>query len=97
MCYELSSGRIVHTRHQFGPARTDAGLISVKDESENVQDALISVLPQLSLVATVFRPTWVRRNCLLYQCNNTYLITDSDGLDPILAVWMICWSLVVIW
>ena len=31
----------------------------------------------------MFRPTWVRRNGVLYQSNNAYLITSSDGLDPV--------------
>ena len=32
---------------------------------------------------TVFHPTWVRRNGILYKSNNSYLIIKSDGLDPI--------------
>lgn len=30
----------------------------------------------------IFHPRWVRQNGVLYQCNDAYLITGSDGLDP---------------
>ena len=42
-------------------------------------------LPQISLECLIFRPSWVRQNGTQYRNNNTYLITDSDGLDPIFS------------
>ncbi len=33
----------------------------------------------------VFCPKWVRRNGVLSQNNNAYVMTDSDGLDPVVA------------
>lgn len=35
--------------------------------------------------ASVFHPKWVRKNGVLYQCNNAYLITGSDGLNPVFS------------
>ena len=78
MCYELASGSIVHAPFECGPARCGTGLTIVKNEPKNIQDHLISVLPQ----CTIFRPRWVKQNGITYQDNNAYLITSSDGLDP---------------
>ena len=83
MCYELVSGGLLQKSLQCGPAQSGSGVSLVKDENKDIRDGLISVLPQLSLEATVFRPTWVRRDGVLYQCNNTYLIIGNDGLDPV--------------
>ena len=61
------------------------GLTVVKDESRNIHDSLMKTLPQMSCDSTIFHPTWVRKDGILYQANNTYLVTDLDGLDPIFS------------
>lgn len=82
MCYQLAPGSLLHRPLECGPARHGSGLTIVSDETEDIQDCLINVVPQLSLEATIFRPKWVRRNGVVYQSNNAYLIISSDGLDP---------------
>ena len=62
------------------------GLLSLKKRlATNLQDSLVSILPQLSVESQIFHPTWVRQNGTLYQNNNAYLVTGSDGLDPIFS------------
>lgn len=85
MCYELASGSLVRVPFECGPARCGTGLTLVKDETKNIQDSLISVIPQISLESSIFRPRWVQQNGTMYQNNNVYLITGSDGLDPIFS------------
>ena len=48
---------------------------------KNIYDCLISVVPNVRLDYTIFRPTWVCKNSIMYQNNNTYLMTGTDGLD----------------
>jgi len=83
MCYELSSGKLIDTSIECGPSTSGTGIAHVKDETKDIQDNLFHILPQLSMEASVFHPKWVRQNGVLYQCNNAYLITGSDGLDPV--------------
>ena len=44
---------------------------------------LYKLVPELSSEATVFHPSWVRKNSVTYSNNNAYLIIDSDGMDPV--------------
>lgn len=85
MCYEQSSGRLIDTTIECGPATKGCSVTCVRDETHDIQDSLLGLFPQLSLEATVFHPTWVRRNGIQYQSNNTYLVTGSDGLDPVFS------------
>ena len=55
----------------------------VQDENRNLQQSLQLEIPQLSLEATICRPTWVKMDGILYKVNNSYLVVDTDGLDPI--------------
>ena len=84
ICYELASGRLIHAPLECGPS-SSTGVSYVKDKTKDIQDRLFQILPQLNLEASIFHPRWVRKNGVLYQCNNAYLITGSDGLDPIFS------------
>ena len=86
MCFQLASENLLHMPLECAPARHSNGLSCVKDETIDIQDGLSNIIPQLSFEATVFRPTWVCRNGVLYQSNNAYLITSSDGLDPVFGL-----------
>ena len=83
MCYELASGSLIRAPFECGPAKSGNGITLIKNEAKSLQDTLISILPQLSLEGNIFRPTWVHQYGTLYQSNNAYLISGSDGLDPI--------------
>ena len=84
ICYALASGRLVSSPLECGPSGT-SGLTHVREETQDIQDKLFHIVPQLNMDASIFRPRWVRRNGILYQCNNAYLITASDGLDPVFS------------
>ena len=77
MCYEHSG------KFECGPPKHGNGVNFIRDESEKISGELREVVPSLSLDATVFRPTWVKTDGITYKLNNTYLVVDSDGLDPI--------------
>ena len=85
ICYELASGSLVRIPFECGPACSGTGLSLVKDETNNIQASLTTAIPNLSLESTIFRPRWVEQNGITYQSNNAYLITGSDGLDPIFS------------
>lgn len=84
-CYELASECFIKVPFECGPAKSETGVTLVKDETKSIQDSMISVIPQLSLDSNIFRPKWVQQNGIVYQDNNVYLITGSDGLDPIFS------------
>ena len=84
MCYELTRGALLHTPLECGPTRSGKGLNRVKDEPKNIYDCLINVIPNIRFDYTIFRPTWVCKNSIMYQNNNTYLMTGTDGLHHLL-------------
>lgn len=84
MCYEMASGcSITKNTFECGPTRTGSSLSEIRNESHNIQQNLYSVIPQLSEETTIFHPTWVRRNSIMYKNNNAYVVVRSDGLDPV--------------
>ena len=85
ICYELACGRLIDTSLECGPSSSGTGMTYVRDETKDIQDKLYEIVPQLNLDTAIFHPKWVRQNGVLYQCNNAYLVTGSDGLDPIFS------------
>ena len=85
MCYEQASGKLIDTSIECGPAVKGCSVVCVQDEPRDIQESLFGLIPHLSPEATVFHPTWVRRNGVQYQSNNAYVITGSDGLDPVFS------------
>ena len=55
----------------------------MKEEASDIQRCLQSILPELSLEASIFRPTWVIKDGVRYQNNNAYVVIHFDGLDPV--------------
>ena len=80
ICYEMASGCLISDSLECGPSGS-IGL--VQNENKNLQQSLQLEIPQLSLEATICRPTWVKINGILYKLNNSYLVVDKDGLDPV--------------
>ena len=80
ICYEMASGRLISDSLECGPSGS-IGL--VQDENRNFQHTLQLEIPQLSLEATVCRPAWVKMDGILYKINNSFLVVDKDGLDPV--------------
>ena len=83
MCYEAAGKGILHNPLECGPAKHSTGLSLFKDEMKDIRDSLSLILPEVSPEATIFRPSWVKRDGIHYESNNAYVIVGSDGLDPI--------------
>ena len=81
-CYEFGSNNILATTVESGPPLNGNGISLFKEESSDIQESLQKYIPQLSLESSVFRSTWVRKDGTLFQANNAFLITGSDGMDP---------------
>ena len=77
MCYELSSGELLKSSLECGPPRNGGGVNYIKDETKNMQDRLVEIIPQISLECLIFRPSWVRQNGTQYQNNNRFRWTRS--------------------
>ena len=83
MCYELTSGKLIKFSFLCGPPTHGTGLTSICQETNDFQENLANIFSDLSSETTVFRTKWVSKSGILYQCNNAYLIVDTDGLDPV--------------
>lgn len=78
ICYQLACGTLLSTPVECGPG---LGPIQVIDEAPDIQEGL-SKLMEISPNSTVFHPRWVRKDGIVYK-DNVFLITGSDGLDPV--------------
>ena len=79
-CYQLAKCNLLCTPLECGPGEPSS---SLDGESENLTASILKSDPTIDLASSVFRPSWVRYEGILYKPNNCYLIKASDGLDPI--------------
>ena len=79
-CYQLAKYNLLHTPLECGPGNLPS---SLSCESDNVKTMLTESNSTIDLASTVFRPSWVRSDGIMYKANNCFLIESSDGLDPI--------------
>lgn len=79
-CYELASGNILSKPIECGPG---VGPLQFLDETPDIQEGLRKLVV-ISPDATVFHPRWIRKDGILYK-DEAFIITGSDGLDPIFA------------
>lgn len=89
LCYELSSRNFLQIKVECGPPVNGYIMHTISEENRDIKEGLMSLSPQISDENTVSRPTWVRQDGILYQMNNTVLITGSDGLDPFLMKFLL--------
>ena len=54
----------------------------MSSEPDSLTESILSSNPTVDKGSSVFRPSWVRHNGVIYKTNNCFLIKDSDGLDP---------------
>ena len=84
-CYQLASSTgFLDPMLECGPSvggHSNHSLL--KEKVNSLQTKIVRVLPGVSLDSAVFRPTWVRREGVVYKANNCFLISGSDGLDPL--------------
>lgn len=83
ICYEMALGKLLHNPIECGPAKHGDGLSLLLNESEDIREYLRQMYPQLCETSTLFRPRWVCKQSTTYRADNTFVITQSDGLDPI--------------
>ena len=86
--YQMASGKLINANQlECGPAcsSVSSGTNELQNETKDVQDAIIEVFPEISFQTIVFRPTWIIKEGITYKCNNAFLITGSDGLDPVFS------------
>lgn len=91
ICYELACGKLISNFLECGPSASGVGVTKVGDKPNEIQESLFTTEPHLNSETPIFHPRWVRRNGTIYQCNNTFLITGSDGLDPTFSHLDDCW------
>lgn len=83
-CYQMaSSSKLLDSQLECGPAVKGHGNhATLREEPTALREVLVSVIPEVNLDSKVFRPTWVKREGIVYKANNCFLICGSDGLDP---------------
>ena len=84
MCYEMSSNNLLHSKIECGPSATCSIL---RDESPDVQCAILKIFPNASLDIKLIHTKWVKYLGTEYKSGaaDTYVILGSDGLDPVFA------------
>ena len=80
MCYQLSSGELLKSLIKVGPGNQPCTLSELPDSLGNIT---CQSLPGISKDVRVFTPSWVKKDCIHYSNNNSYLITETDGMNPI--------------
>ena len=78
LCYDLSAGKLLQSPLECGPP------LSVECMPCHVQDALVSLLLNLSYETKATQPTWVKYLGRIIK-RNVYVITGCDGLHPTFA------------
>ena len=84
-CYQMASSKseLLRSLLECGPAvKSSDGPTVLQNESSTLKEAIIRVLPEVSLASTVFHPTWVKQDGIKYKADNCFLIYGCDGLDP---------------
>ena len=80
MCYQLSSGELLKSTIEVGPGNQSCTLSELPESLANL---ICQSLPEISGNVTVFSPNWVKQNGVYYSNNNSYLITGTDGMNPL--------------
>ena len=83
ICYQRASGSLVERACEYGPLKPGTTTLSLDEETGDVQQEMLKILPEIDIKALVFRPTWIHKDGVLYKNNNAYLVIGSDGLDPL--------------
>ena len=79
LCYQLAKCDLLRFPLECGPGDNPSPLSS---EPESLSESIVRSNPTVDTGSSVFRPSWVRHEGVLYKANNCFLIKDSDGLDP---------------
>lgn len=83
ICYQRASGSLVERTCEYGPLKPGTTIMSLDEETSNIQQEILKILPEIDTRTMVFQPTWIHKDGVLYKNNNAYLVIGSDGLDPL--------------
>ena len=78
LCYQLAKCDLRFSL-ECGPGDNSSPLSS---EPDSLSESILRSNPTLDASSSVFRPSWVLYERVLYKANNCFLIKESDGLDP---------------
>ena len=78
LCYQLAKCDLLGFPLECGPGDTPSPLSS---EPDSIHEHILHSNPAVDTSSSVFRPSWVRYEGVVYKANNCYLIKESDGLD----------------
>ena len=67
----------------------------------SLRECICQVLPSISDDSFVFNPSWVKKDGIKYHKNNCYVVTGSDGTDPVFSriidVFIVCGDMVLLY
>jgi len=99
LCYHLASGNLLKPNFECGPLRTPT--VPLSSLPESLAYCIASTIPACSNETAVFNPKSVKFQGNFYSNNNSYIITGSDGLNPIfgkiLDIFLICSRIVLLY
>ena len=82
MCYQFSSDELLKPMFEclLGGISETLG-----DKIESLICFFQNVLPRISFDSTIVNTTWAKEDGIKYSANNCYVITGSNGTDPIFS------------
>ena len=80
ICYQLSSSELLKSKTEVGPGTQPHTL---SEQPESLANFIHQILPKINNDVTVFSPSWIKKDGIYYSNNNTYLITGTDGINPL--------------
>ena len=83
ICYQRALGSLVGRAQEYGPLKPGTTTLSLDKETNDIQEQILKILPEIDMKAMVIRPTWIHTDGILYKNNNAYLVIGFDGLDPL--------------
>ena len=99
LCYQLASGNLLKPKFECGPQKTPT--VALYSLPESLATSIESTVPTCSNETEVFNPKWVRSQRNFYCTNNSYIITGSDGLNPIfgkiLDIFIVCSKILLLY
>jgi len=84
MCYQLASDNILQSCFECGPGGNNCTTTKPDKNLDSASHTSVKRWLGPSDDATIFQPKLVKKNSIINYCNNNcYIITGTDGTDPI--------------
>lgn len=78
-CYESASSGIIFAQPEFGPGPR-CNLLML--ESESRKTSIISLLPDISMETTVFKPKWIKMQGATLKVKDCFVVTGFSDHEP---------------